>query len=92
MGGTGLYFNAITKGLSKIPVIQERKALSTRSLYKKIGRDKFYKKLLSIDPNAKIKFYHSILKEFLELMKLKFTNKSLYDWVEILSLNLINIL
>ena len=82
VGGTGLYFNAITKGLSKIPVIQERKRGQIRSLYKKIGRDKFYKKLLSIDPKCKNKILPFDTQRILRAYEVKkFTNKSLYDWM-----------
>ena len=37
VGGTGLYFNAITKGMSKIPQIDSNLRYSIRLLHKKIG-------------------------------------------------------
>ena len=82
VGGTGLYFNAITKGLSKIPLIPERKRDQIRSLYIKVGREKFYKKLLSIDPKCKNKILPFDTQRILRAYEVKrFTNKSLYDWV-----------
>jgi len=37
VGGTGLYFNTITKGISKIPNIDLKTRNKVRNLYKKIG-------------------------------------------------------
>jgi tRNA dimethylallyltransferase len=49
VGGTGLYFEAITKGISKIPNIDHKVRDETRKLQKKIGQKKFYEKLLTLD-------------------------------------------
>ena len=79
VGGTGLYFNAITKGLSKIPIIPERKRSQIRSLYKKVGREKFYKRLLSIDPKCKNKILPFDTQRILRAYEVKkFTKKSLF--------------
>ena len=43
VGGTGLYFNTITKGISKIPNIDLKTRNKVRSLYNKIGFKRFYK-------------------------------------------------
>ena len=53
VGGTGLYFNTITKGISKIPDIDLKTRNKVRALFKKLGFvecDPFahYKK----DPNS----------------------------------------
>ena len=82
IGGTGLYFNTITKGISKIPNIDIKTRNKVRSLFKKIGYKKFYEKLLEIDPKVKDKIlptdsqraqraYEVIIK----------TKKSLFDWI-----------
>ena len=42
VGGTGLYFNTITKGISKIPDIDQKTRNKVRNLYKKLGFKKFY--------------------------------------------------
>ena len=47
VGGTGLYFNTITKGISKIPNIDIKTRNKIRNLFKKIGYKKFYEKLLN---------------------------------------------
>ena len=53
VGGTGLYFNTITKGISKIPNIDIKTRNKVRSLFKKLGYKNFYEKLLDIDPKVK---------------------------------------
>ena len=53
VGGTGLYFNTITKGISKIPDIDLKTRTQVRNQFKKLGYKKFYKKLLEIDPKVK---------------------------------------
>jgi tRNA dimethylallyltransferase len=82
VGGTGLYLNTITKGISKIPSIDTQTRNKVRNLFKKLGYKEFYKKLLNLDPkvNSKIlpsdsqrsqRAYEVILK----------TKKSLFDWI-----------
>ena len=82
VGGTGLYFSAITKGISKIPSIDDKTRKKVRDLFQTLGYKKFYKKLLEIDPKVKNKIsstdsqrtqraYEVILK----------TKKSLFDWI-----------
>ena len=53
VGGTGLYFNTITKGISKIPDIDLITRNKVRNLYKKLGSKKFYTRLLKLDPKIK---------------------------------------
>ena len=57
VGGTGLYFNAITKGISKIPTIENKLRMNIRNLHNKIGQKKFYQKLISIDPMSKSRVF-----------------------------------
>ena len=45
VGGTGLYFKALTEGLVKIPNIPLKKRNQIRMLQKKLGQKKFYEKL-----------------------------------------------
>ena len=40
--GTGLYFNTITRGISKIPDIDIKTRKNVRDLFKKLGSKKFY--------------------------------------------------
>ena len=46
VGGTGLYFKALTDGLVKIPNISLKLRTQIRDLQKKLGQKKFYEKLL----------------------------------------------
>ena len=82
VGGTGLYFNTITKGISKIPDIDLKTRNAVRNLYKKLGFGKFYKKLLKLDPKAKNKFLPSDSQRAQRVYEVKLkTKKSLYDWI-----------
>ena len=53
VGGTGLYFKALTEGLIKIPNIPIKFRFKIRSLHKKIGSKKFFSKLVELDPLVK---------------------------------------
>ncbi len=81
VGGTGLYFNAITKGISKIPIIKEKSRQIIRDLHKEVGQKEFYKKLIKLDPYAKHKVSpndtHRSLRAFEVITQ---TGKSLYEW------------
>ena len=48
VGGTGLYFKAITEGLVNIPNIPVRIRSKIRFLHKKLGVKKFFSKLIKI--------------------------------------------
>ncbi|MDC0628797.1 tRNA (adenosine(37)-N6)-dimethylallyltransferase MiaA, partial [Pelagibacteraceae bacterium] len=82
VGGTGLYFNTITKGISKIPNIDIKTRNKVRSLFKKIGYKKFYKKLLNMDPKIKDKILPTdsqrVQRAYEVMVK---TKKSLIDWM-----------
>ena len=81
VGGTGLYFNTITKGISKIPNIDLKTRKKVRNLFKELGSKKFYKKLLELDPKVKdkISFTDSQRLQRAYEVKLK-TKRSLFDW------------
>ena len=53
VGGTGLYFKALTDGLVNIPKIPINFRNKVRNLHKRIGQKKFFQKLLQIDPLIK---------------------------------------
>jgi len=81
VGGTGLYFNAITKGISKIPQIDKKLRKNIRNLHSKIGQKRFYEKLISIDPRSKSRVSSTDTQRTMRAYEVKiFTNKSLYDW------------
>ena len=83
VGGTGLYFKAITNGISKIPNIKNSDRNKTRSLHKKIGQKKFYEKLIKLDPIAKNKISSTDNQRLLRAYEVKkYTKKSIYEWAK----------
>ena len=83
VGGTGLYFKALTDGLVKIPDIPNDLRTETRELHKKIGQKKFYNKLIKLDPIAKKFLLSSDSQRALRAYEVKkFTNKSLYVFIK----------
>ena len=81
VGGTGLYYKALTEGLVRIPNIPVRFRNKIRSLHKKLGQKSFYKKLLKLDPTSKIKINLTDAQRSIRAYEVKaFTNKSLHDW------------
>ena len=82
IGGTGLYFNTITKGISKIPDIDIKTRTKVRNLFKKLGSRKFYEKLLEIDPKVRDKITPADTQRTQRAYEVKLkTKKSLYDWM-----------
>jgi len=82
VGGTGLYFNTITKGISKIPDIDLKTRTQVRNQFKKLGYKKFYEKLLEIDPKAKGKILPTDSQRTQRAYEVKLkTKKSLFDWI-----------
>jgi len=82
VGGTGLYFNTITKGMSKIPDIDLGTRTKVRNLFKKLGYKKFYEKLLILDPKVKNKILPSDSQRTQRAYEVKLkTKKSLFDWI-----------
>jgi tRNA dimethylallyltransferase len=84
VGGTGLYFEAITKGMSKIPSINFNARDKIRELQKKIGQKKFYELLLELDPLVKNKIEPSDVQRSIRAYEVKkFTKKSIFDWYKL---------
>ncbi len=83
VGGTGLYFNTITKGISKIPDIDLKTRNKVRKLYKKLGIKKFYNALIKLDPKIKNRILPTDSQRVQRAYEVKLkTKKSLYDWFE----------
>ena len=81
VGGTGLYFNTITKGISKIPDIDIKTRKNVRVLFKKLGSKKFYEKLLELDPKVKNRINPKDSQRIQRAYEVKLkTKKSLFDW------------
>ena len=82
VGGTGLYFNTITKGISKIPDIDFKTRSKVRNLYKILGFKKFYEKLLELDPKVKNKILPTDSQRVQRAFEVKLkTKKSIFDWI-----------
>ncbi len=81
VGGTGLYFNTITKGISKIPSIDNKTRVKVRSLFKKLGYKDFYKKLSKIDPKVKSRILPTDSQRAQRAYEVFLkTKKSIFDW------------
>ena len=81
VGGTGLYFKSLTDGLIKIPDIPIRVRNKIRLLNKKIGQEKFYKKLIRLDKKIKNKIDPKDIQRSIRAYEVIYhTKKSLVDW------------
>ena len=81
VGGTGLYFNTMTKGISKIPDIDTKTRNNVRALFKTLGSKKFYEKLLELDPKVKDRINPKDSQRMQRAYEVKLkTKKSLFDW------------
>ena len=81
VGGTGLYFEAVTKGISKIPNINLKKRNEIRELQIKLGQQEFYRKLLILDPLVQNKIEPFDTQRSIRAYEVKkFTKKSLFEW------------
>ncbi len=81
VGGTGLYFKTLTEGLVSIPNIPIKFREKVRSLYKKIGGEKFFSKLVKLDPLVKNQIKSSDAQRSIRAYEVKsFTKKSIYLW------------
>ena len=81
VGGTGLYFKALTDGLVSIPKIPIRFRNKIRTLNKNLGQKKFYQKLIKLDPYSKEKINETDTQRSIRAYEVKqFTKKSLHEW------------
>ena len=81
VGGTGLYFKALTEGLVNIPKIPIRFRTSIRSLHKKLGSKKFFLKLIKLDPLSKNYLNFNDTQRVIRAYEIKlYTKKSIYEW------------
>ncbi len=81
VGGTGLYFKALTDGLVKIPYISLKLRTQIRDLQKKLGQKNFYEKLIKLDPSSLGKINPTDTQRSIRAFEVKrFTKKSLHEW------------
>jgi tRNA dimethylallyltransferase len=83
VGGTGLYFQSLIKGLVEIPEIPLKFRKKIRLMQKKDGQKKFYKKLIKMDPSVKNKFDPNDVQRSIRSFEIKsFTKISMYEWLK----------
>jgi len=81
VGGTGLYFKALTDGLVNIPKIPINFRNKVRNLHKRIGQKKFFQRLLQIDPLIKDQINSWDTQRSIRAYEIKsFTKKSMISW------------
>ena len=81
VGGTGLYFKALSDGLVNIPSIPIHSRNKIRVLHDTLGQKIFYQKLLKLDPISKNKINPTDTQRSIRAYEVKqFTKKSLYNW------------
>ena len=81
VGGTGLYFKALTDGLVEIPLIPLKFRSKIRLLHKLIGQDRFYKKLIKLDPLIVNQIDSTDTQRSIRAYEVKlFTKKSVTEW------------
>ena len=82
VGGTGLYFQSLIKGLVEIPEIPIKFRNKVRLIQKKDGQKRFYKKLIKIDPNVMNKFDPNDVQRSIRAFEImSFTKVSMYNWL-----------
>lgn len=83
VGGTGLYFKALTDGLVKIPNIPNNLRTEIRKLHKEIGQKNFFNRLIKLDPLAKRFVLPSDAQRSMRAYEVKkFTKKSLFQFTK----------
>jgi len=81
VGGTSLYFKALTDGLVNIPKIPLSFRNKVRNLHKKIGQKKFFLELLKIDPLIKNQINNLDTQRSIRAYEIKsYTKKSITSW------------
>ena len=81
VGGTGLYFKALTEGLVEIPSIPLKFRNKIRLLQKSIGQKRFYKRLIEIDSLIVNKINSQDVQRSIRAYEVKlFTKKSIIEW------------
>ena len=83
VGGSGLYFKALTDGLVKIPDIPNNLRTEVRKLHKKVDQKFFFSKLIKLDPLAKIFILPTDAQRSMRAYEVKkFTGKSLFELIK----------
>ena len=83
VGGTGLYFKALTEGLVNIPDIPHNFRKKIRRMHEEKGQIFFFKELVKLDPLSKKFISKSDSQRSIRAYEVKkFTKKSLFDFIK----------
>ena len=83
VGGTGLYFKALTDGLAEVPHVPNDLRIKIRILHQKIGQKNFFEKLIQLDPLAKKFILPTDSQRSMRAYEVKkLTNKSLFNLIK----------
>ncbi len=81
VGGTGLYFKALTDGLVKIPKIPIPIRNRIRRMQNNLGQKKFYLKLLKIDPSVKNRIEPTDAQRSIRAYEvISISKQSIFEW------------
>ena len=81
VGGTGLYFKALTDGLVKIPNVPIQVRNKIRLMQTKLGQKKFYNRLLKLDPLIKNTIEKNDVQRSIRAYEIKnYTKISIINW------------
>jgi tRNA dimethylallyltransferase len=81
VGGTGLYFHALTHGLAEIPQIPDAVRKSVRARRDAIGADAFYEELVTRDPDSTVRLRPGDTQRVLRTAEvLRATGRPLSEW------------
>ena len=81
VGGTGMYFTAITSGLVKIPTVPKKVRNETMKLRTKLGQKKFFSKLIKLDPKIINIINENDAQRSVRAFEVKkYTKRSIIDW------------
>jgi len=83
VGGSGLYFKALSDGLVKIPNIPDNIKSEVRMLHNKLGQKIFFSQLIKLDPIAKNFILPSDVQRSMRAYEVKiFIGKSLFELIK----------
>ena len=83
VGGTGLYFKALTDGLVNFPNIPLSFRKKIRHLHAEIGQKKFFLRLVKLDPQSRNFINLSDTQRAIRAYEIKsFTKKSMFEWLK----------
>ena len=81
VGGTGLYFTALTRGLADIPPVPEAVRGGVEADYDRMGEAAFRRRLAEVDPEAAARIEENDRQRLIRAMAVaRHTGRALSDW------------